>query len=131
MPRATFRDQSPMGERLAAFELPDLPDRITVRELIRLRVREEVARHNADPTPPWRGLVTPTRQEQELNRRAARATRPRIDWEKQADRALEAFSRQGFVVIVGDHQAESLDDTVDLTADPEIVFIKLVPLVGG
>ncbi|MCY9783593.1 hypothetical protein KIK06_06755 [Nocardiopsis sp. EMB25] len=131
MPHATFRDESPRGERLATFDLPDLPERITVREVIRLRVREEVARHNADPTPSWRGLVTPTRAEQELNGRPDHGARPRIDWEKQADRALEAFSRQGFVVIVGDRQAQTLEETVDLTADPEIVFIKLVPLVGG
>lgn len=28
------------------FTLPDLPERISARELVRLRVREEVARHN-------------------------------------------------------------------------------------
>lgn len=131
MPRATFRDESPLGERLADFDLPDLPDRLTVRELVRLRVREEVARHNLDPRSRYRGLVTPSRTERELNAERPRPATEKADWERQADLAEQAFEHQRFVIIVGDHQVESLDAEVDLTAEPEIVFIKLVPLVGG
>ncbi|RCV58172.1 hypothetical protein [Marinitenerispora sediminis] len=130
MARAIFRDESPLGERLDAFELPDLPDSVTVRELIRLRVREEVARYNAQPSSTFQGLVRPTDAEAELNGYRMRGRR-HIDWERQADIAEHAFTRNGFVVLVGDRQVEDLDESVALSGDPEIVFIKLVPLVGG
>jgi hypothetical protein len=40
---------------------------MTVRELIRLQVREEVARHNARPSDRFNGLVRPDVAETELN----------------------------------------------------------------
>ncbi|MFC7102324.1 hypothetical protein ACFQQB_18840 [Nonomuraea rubra] len=58
----TFRDESATGRALAEFSLPDLPERISARELVRLRVREEVARHNAAPartSTAWSGRPTP------------------------------------------------------------------------
>lgn len=132
MASATLRDESPLGERFNDIELSDLPDQISARELVRLRVREEVARYNLDPRGPYRGLVTPTAAERELNEDASRAGRRRVDWERQADLAEQAFEHQRFVLIIGDRQVESLDENVDLTGGQcEIVFIKLVPLAGG
>ncbi|WP_263974269.1 hypothetical protein [Streptomyces albicerus] len=36
-----------------------------------------------------------------------------------------------FCVPAGDRQVEDLDEVVDLTLDPDLVFIMLVALVGG
>ena len=55
----------------------------------------------------------------------------KIDWQEQFKRSLEAFGRNGFFVLVGDRQAESLDDEFTVKADTEVSFVKLVPLVGG
>ncbi|MEV0648541.1 hypothetical protein AB0I28_25090 [Phytomonospora sp. NPDC050363] len=130
MATVTFRDESMTGKTLAEFDVPDLPSRISVGELIRLRVREEVARYNAAPSRHFQGLVKPTDAEVELN--GYRLAEPRrLDWERQADAALEAFGRNGFIVLVGDRQVESPQDEVDLDADPLIAFVRLVPLVGG
>jgi hypothetical protein len=49
----------------------------------------------------------------------------------QADLAERAFQRNGFFLLAGDRQVDDLDQVVDLTTDTEVVFIKLVPLVGG
>ena len=54
-----------------------------------------------------------------------------IDWEQQADRAVRAFARNGFFVLVGDRQVTDLDEVLELTADSDIRFIRLVQLVGG
>ncbi|MEU9322789.1 hypothetical protein AB0D91_03100 [Streptomyces canus] len=35
------------------------------------------------------------------------------------------------MVLAGDRQVKDLDEVVDLTVDPDLVFIKLVALVGG
>jgi hypothetical protein len=130
MASVTFRDETATGRRLDEMSLPGLPDRVTVRDLIRMRVREEVARHNARPSRHFCGLVRPEDAEAELNGYRLREPRP-IDLERQADLAERAFQRNGFFLLVGDRQAEDLDQVIDLTTDTEVVFIKLVPLVGG
>ncbi|MEU4695315.1 hypothetical protein [Actinoplanes sp. NPDC023714] len=45
-------------------------------------------------------------------------------------RAVESFSRNGFVVLVGGRQVEDLDETVDLSGGAEVTFLRLVPLAG-
>ncbi|WP_316742619.1 hypothetical protein [Streptomyces sp. MK7] len=130
MATVTFRDETATGKALTEWEVAGLPDRMTVRELIRLRVREEVARHNARPSDRFNGLVRPDDAETELNGYRLRETR-RIDWERQAEIAQRAFLSNGFFVLAGDRQVEDLYEVVDLTADPDLVFIKLVALVGG
>ncbi|GGO76774.1 hypothetical protein [Nonomuraea cavernae] len=130
MALVTFRDETAAGRTLEEFSLPDLPERISARELVRLRVREEVARHNAAPSAHFRGLVKPTDAEAELNGYRMRTAR-RLDWEKQADAAEAAFTRNGFLLLVGDRQVDDLDTEIDLTTDPVVSFVKLVPLVGG
>lgn len=107
---------------------------VTVRELIRRRVYEECTEYNASQQQQFRGLVIPEGMERELNSPATRPTHHRkVDWEKQYARAQEAFQRNGIIVLVGEQQAEDLDETVTLSlGEPlEVTFLKLVPLVGG
>jgi hypothetical protein len=130
MATVTFRDETATGKALTEFEVAGQPARMTVRELIRLRVREEAARHNARPTNRFNGLVRPDDAETELNGYRLREPR-RIDWQRQAEIAERAFLSNGFFVLAGDHQVEDLDEVVDLTTDPDLVFIKLVALAGG
>lgn len=129
MTSVMINDRTGAGRPISTFTIQDVPDRVTVRELIRLRVRDEVARHNLKPTEPFRGLVVPTDDEIALN--GPRRSPKRIDWEAQAKVALEAFERNGFFVLVDRRQAVSLDDEVDLAAAADVTFVKLVPLVGG
>lgn len=130
MATVTFRDETATGKPINELEIVGLPERMTVRELIRLRIREEVARHNAGPGGRFNGLVRPDDAEAELNGYRLREPR-RVDWERQADIAERAFLSNGFFLLAGDRQVEDLDDIVDLTCDPGLVFIKLVALVGG
>ncbi|MER6174366.1 hypothetical protein [Streptosporangium sp. NPDC001681] len=88
-----FRDETAAGRALEKFSLPDLPERISAREPVRLRVREEVARHNASPSHHFRGPVKPADAEAEPNGYRMRTAR-RLDREKQAD---ATFTRNGFV----------------------------------
>lgn len=130
MAQVTFRDETATGRPLHEFTLPALPDHITARELVRLRVREEVARHNANPTARFNGLVRPDDAEIQLN--GYLMPKPRkIDWERQADLAEQAFGRNGFILLIGDRQIDDLAERIDLTTDPVVSFIKLIPLVGG
>ena len=130
MPTITIRDETRPGRTISELVLPELPDRITLRELLKTRVREEVAKANLDRETAHHMLVQPTDAEVTLNGYRVRKSKT-IDWERQAEVAEEAFSRNGFFVIVDDRQVESLDDELELTPETEVRFLKLTPLVGG
>jgi hypothetical protein len=130
VPTIIVRDEARPGRVVSAFALPELPERISLRELIRTRVREEVAAANLNQSEVHHLLVQPTDAEITLNGYRLRKPRP-IDWERQARIAEEAFGRNGFFVIVDGLQVESLDDELELTADSEVRFLRLTPLVGG
>jgi hypothetical protein len=126
----TVIDQRTGGGEASAITLTGLEPRTTLRDLIRTRVREEVARYNAGPTERFNGLVRPDGAEESAN--GYRLARPRrLNWEKQAQVAEEAFMRNGFFVLVGDRQVDDLDEELELNADTEIRFLRLTPLVGG
>lgn len=125
-------DETPSGQPLheLTVELRLASERVTVRELIERRVRAEVERHNAAPSPYFQGLVQPTEAERELNGYRLRGAQ-RIDADAQVRLATESFARQGFLLLVDDDQVEDLADEVVLTPDTIVHFVKLVPLVGG
>jgi hypothetical protein len=126
----TVYDETLFGAKENALTLDFLTEIITVRELIRERVYEEVRQYNATTPEYFRGLVQPTDAEATLNGHRLRERR-RVDWEKQYRLALEAFPRNGFFILLDDRQVESLDETVTLTPTTQVSFVKLVPLVGG
>ncbi|MEU1373862.1 hypothetical protein ABZ442_09380 [Streptomyces triculaminicus] len=140
MAKVRLVDETTSGERRDAWALEWPEARLTLREVIRRRVFEEVAALDAARAEGGHGLVKPTETERLLNgngnatgtgtgtdQREARNTLP----QKHYERALADFGRNGFLVLVGDRQIWDLDEEVDLTADAEITFLKLVPLVGG
>ncbi len=123
-------DATATGRETARLLLEGLPSPLTFRDLIRFRVREEVARYHANPAPRFNGLVQPSKAEADLNGDLPPRSR-RLDWEAQADAAIRAFERNGFFVFVGERQVDDLDEELSL-ADPDVVsFVRLVPLVGG
>ena len=129
----TIYDETLGGVKTPALRLSLLSSRLSLRELIRRRIYEEVQEFNAAPADAqFRGLVTPTAIERALNGDHSQ-TRPkrRVDWEAQYERALSAFARNGFFVLVGDRQIEDLDEELELKVDTDVTFVKLVPLVGG
>jgi hypothetical protein len=105
--RIILADMTASGHETARLLLDDIPSPVRLRDLIRHRVREEVARHNANP-------VSGT-----------------LDWEKKAEVALAAFRKNGFFVFIGDRQIDDLDEELTLADSDTVSFIRLVQLVGG
>jgi hypothetical protein len=131
--RIAICDEDMRGLKTPIRSLEFLNETITVRELIRERVYEEVREFNAGGGTEFgefRGLVRPTEAEETLNGYRVRRSK-KIDWEEQYKRAIEAFERNGFFILVDDRQASALDEKITLSPSTEVSFVKLMPLVGG
>ncbi|WP_405869833.1 MULTISPECIES: hypothetical protein [unclassified Streptomyces] len=130
MGNVTFVDETTAGERGAGWELEVAEERLTVGELIRRRVFQEVAEYNARTPGVFQGLVQPEDAERVLNGYALRTSR-RMDPQAQTELALKAFAGNGFLVLVGDRQITDPAEEIELPLGTEVTFLKLVPLVGG
>jgi hypothetical protein len=130
MPIVTIRDEVLGRGAVQEFDLEVLTEHVTVRELIRSRVYEEVQDHNVAQVGGRRLLIEP--QEAERVRRAPAVARRRpVDWRVQFDLAIEAFGRGQILVLVGDRQCTQLDEEVQVGTATKVTFVRLVPLVGG
>ena len=122
------RDETTSGESRSAGVFQFDNARLTLREIIRLRVQQEVARFNSADYEMFQGLVQPEESERVLN---GVRTRPVLDAQKQLAKAIAAFKGNGFLVLLDDRQIIDLDELLHLTAQSKITFLRLVPLVGG
>lgn len=131
----TIRDETTAGQVYHELPLEFPSERITIRELIRERVYQEVQDFNHQQGErSFRGLVQPTEAERILNGRQndyRLKTQRQIDWKEQFDEALEAFTRNGFFILIDDKQAEDLDQEFVVGPGTQVSFVKLTLLVGG
>ncbi len=126
MPTLTFTDQAIAGNHSPAITLTFPSEQITVRDLIRERVYQEVHDRNHGKSLT-NTLITPSPVEAALN--APKTIKP-IDWRPQFEKACDAFTANRFMVLIDDKQAESLDQTFTLQR-ATVTFLRLTPLVGG
>ena len=131
MTSVLIRDEETTGGRTPReWMLELLTERLTVRELIRSRVYQEVKDHNARAAETFVGLVRPVgAQESPGGWRVARGRK--IDWKEQFEKALEAFQKNLVLVLVEDRQVTSLDAELVVTPTSRVTFLRLLPLVGG
>ena len=126
-----IRDETTAGEVKNEFTLDFLTERITVRELIRSRVHQEVSDYNAKKQATlFHGLIQPTDTETDLN--GYKLKKPRlIRWESQFETALKAFEANQVLILVDNKQVETLEQEIVIEPKTRVTFLKLVPLVGG
>lgn len=126
----TIRDETLNGESLSEWALDVLTERITVRELIRSRVYQEVQDYNRKSPDVFRGFIQPEGAEKTLNGWKVPKQR-QLDWYKQFNRGLEAFEKNQVLILVNDHQAETLDEEIEVGPETRVTFLRLTALVGG
>ncbi len=131
----TVRDETAGGEIQHETPLVFPAERITVRELIRERVYQEVQDFNQrQGGKVFRGLVQPTQTERVLNGNRHEFHLPKarqIDWKEQYEKALDAFERNGFFILIDNTQATSLDQELEVSPGTAVSFVRLTMLVGG
>lgn len=125
-----IRDTTTSGRTLHEWALEVLTERISVRELIRSRVYQEVQDYNQNQQLPYRGLIQPGPKEKSLNGSQASENRL-IDWKAQFDLATAAFERNQILILCNDKQMESLEEEIEIKTDTCVTFLKLTMLVGG
>jgi hypothetical protein len=123
-------DETTAGVPVTQAAFPVDSADITLRDLIRRRVRREVERFNESDAEVFQGLVQPEESERLLNGFRLHPHRE-LDWREQLGQAVSSFERNGVLVILDDRQLTSLDEPVRLTPSSQLHFLKLVPLVGG
>jgi hypothetical protein len=130
MVQLTVRDETTAGEKTGEFVMDLLAERITVRELIRSRVYQEVQDYNLKTPEYFRGLVEPADAKKTLNGIKIKKGR-QLDWRKQLEVALEAFQANRILILVNERQVENLDEEIVVEPETQVSFLRLVPLIGG
>ena len=128
----TIRDETTanLGKADFVITINLTTPRLTARDLIRERVRQEVEDFNNKQPELFHGLVQPTDTERTLNGFKFRKKRT-LDWQEQFEKAIEGFQRNAFILLVDDTQIEDLDHVIPILPETSVTFVKLVPLVGG
>ncbi|MFL5243735.1 MAG: hypothetical protein ACJ8FY_16655 [Gemmataceae bacterium] len=131
----TIKDETASGATYNEMPLEFPFERITIRDLIRERVYQEVQDYNRKQDQQvFCGLVQPTDSERVLNgnRTEFRLNKHRnIQWKSQFEKAVEAFDHNGFLILIDEKQAEDVDQEFEIGHESKISFVKLTPLVGG
>ena len=116
-----MRDQSRAGHVLGGARIADLPDEVSVRVVVRARIRGEVAAYNAAPGPVFRGLVQPAVAVRHSDGFRMREPRP-LDAELLIAAAEEA-TRLGLLQLRLDDRPVDLDELVTPADHDELVAV--------
>jgi hypothetical protein len=128
----TITDGSLSGQIVQKFQIEIPTTTTTARQLIEQRIAHEVARYNQSAHEhAFNGLVTPTEAETQLNDGDGVKQTRWIDPAAQSAKALLAFERNGFFLLVDEQQVSALDTPLHVSEISTIQFVKLVPLIGG
>lgn len=125
-----IKDDTIGGETNNSFVIETDETSMTVKDLIKIRVFNEVENYNNKQPEYFRSLIQPLEAESTLNGYKMVEKR-KVDPEKQYYLALDAFKKNGYFLIINNKQAESLEQKIIIQDNIELQFIKLTPLVGG
>ena len=126
----TIRDELVGKDNHREWTLQVPSEELTVRELLRERIYQEVQDHNLRERQTFRGLVRPEGAQEASDGWRLELPRP-IDWKKQWDLAVEAFESNRILILIQDRQAESLEQKFRVEPSTKVTFLRLMPLVGG
>src|SRR5262249_50760994 len=119
----TVRDESTGGGPLHEIAPEILRERIPRRELIPSPGYQEVQDYNLKQGQVFHGLVQPEEAEKALN--GWKLKKPRLlDWQKQFERAIEAFEGNRVLILVNDRQAASLDEEFTIVPRTTVSFLR-------
>ena len=143
--RSRVVGESPEAPDLAPISLRLLDERLSVAELIRRTVAEQVreltVRRRLDAEQAGRALARHYLSAEEVAAQArrgavrfptARTGKPaQLDPALEVEKALRAFEAGTYVILVDGRRVERLDEVVPFSPGTKVTFLRLLPLVGG
>lgn len=124
-----MRDVSHGGHELGRTRLDDLPAVVTLGELLRIRIRDDVARYNADPGAVFHGLVQPADSVRHSDGHHMRAPRP-LDADRLLVAAEEAVAAGALWFDIEGEAVTDLGHRIDVDAHDEIIAVMRRPIVA-
>lgn len=125
----TISEKSPGQAGTREFPIEVKEERLTVRELIRNVVFQQVYEQN-NASREWNRVIDAAEQEKILNKKSDK-NGPTVDWAPKYEQALSAFENNQVLLLIDEKQVENLDDFINLKPSTKVTFLKMVPLVGG
>jgi hypothetical protein len=117
----------PEGQRLRRTQLT-VPASLTVRELIRRKVAQEVVEYLDHTRAGLSGeYLSP---EALIKAQTPEALAPGAV-AVEIVRAQQAFTARDYMIVIDDHRIVDADAVVTLSPTTRVEFIKILPLVGG
>ena len=129
MMNVLIRDESMNREMLQELSvvLPD--DKITVRDLIRTRIRREFTASDAyESSQPESGNDVAVGNPSIHG--APVPTIP-VEWESELKKALDAFITNRLVILIDNRQVKSLDESIEINSETKISFLRLTFVMGS
>ena len=143
--RSRVVGESPEAPDLAPISLRLLDERLSVAELIRRTVEEQVreltVRRRLDAEQAGRALARHYLSAEEVAAQARRGAvrfptaqsgkAAQLDPALEVEKALRAFDAGTYVILVDGRRVERLDEVVPFSPGTKVTFLRLMPLVGG
>ena len=131
MPLLTINNESAGDAEVTSVTLEFPSEQITVEELIRSHVYQQVTESNAKlaSRPRVEPIVQPSEQEVALNGKALDA--PTAQWQVEFEKTKDAFRKNQIFVLVDGEQTTSLSDIIQITPSTDVRFLRLTMLMGG
>ncbi len=111
------------------FPLSLPSESITVRQLLREYVMYEVDTHNSKQRTVAANFES--EEEKLLNKKVQKPVLGLLNGEVECERAFKAFKGNQLMVLINKYQPSELNETVTVSPDTKVTFLRLVQLVGG
>lgn len=119
----TIHDESFSGSILNLMKLKTSRKKISVRELIKMRVYEEVKAYNSKKTLCYRGLVCPENAEKVLNGYKLKR-RAKLNPEQQFYTTMDVYNQRGFSILVDEQPVSDLDQHIKISNNTRVSFLR-------
>lgn len=124
------KDESARGEKINSLRLTLASEKVTLEELIKRRVQQEVQKFNLQRPVCFKALVKPKGAEETSGGYRMKTHRD-LDADEQVKHALEGFKSKNFFVTLNGKQIQNLSDEIVITDTSEVSFVCFMPVVGG
>lgn len=124
-----MRDVSHTGHVLGRAHVDGLPTVVSLGELLRIRIRSDVARYNAEPGPVFQGLVQPADSVRHSDGHHMKAPRV-LDADRLVVAAEEAVAAGILWFVLGEEDITDLARRIDVEQEDEIIAVLRRPIVA-